>query len=113
MIDSSYKENSDVQICLNVPNDRLNEELYLGFSLPVNKSFNNGKIWIPALDWMPGNNFKDPQYKLKKNGFGRNVKINRWYNIIAVSFYNSARFMIRNTSNRNVSIICESKFENK
>jgi hypothetical protein len=110
-VTSSYDKFSDIQICMNVTiksDNKESEELYLGLSLPV-KDVYNAKFWIPALEWISGNEYGDPVSKLTKNGINDYLTCGTDYNFIGVSFYNSARLLIKNTNGP--SIICESKFE--
>lgn len=114
-VHSTYKKWADIQICMNVPlkgSNSKSQELYLGFSLPI-KNISNSKFWIPALEWRAGNVYQDPPSVLSKNGIKRNLTINKEYDLLAVSFYNSARLMIKNRINHGVSILCESKYESK
>jgi len=113
-IDSKYSY-PDVQICLNVPlkrgkNNKDWDELYLGFSFPI-ANINYAKFWIPALEWMVGNQYRDSNSKLKENEFSEYLSLNKEYHLIGVSFFNSARIMLRNDNKNTSSIICESNFE--
>jgi hypothetical protein len=108
---SSYDKYADIFICMNVPTKNGNqdsEELHLGFSLPTH-DINGAKFWIPALEWRSGNEYRDPISKLNSNGIYEDLEIGKEYNFIGVSFFNSARLMIKNKGA--ISIICESKFD--
>ncbi|GAB6283629.1 MAG: hypothetical protein STSR0008_24130 [Ignavibacterium sp.] len=113
-IDNKYKY-PDVQICMNVPlkrekNNKESEELYLGLSFPI-ENINYAKFWIPALEWMVGNQYRDSNSKLKENDFSEKIYLKKEYHLIGVSFFNSARILLRNDEKSSSSIICESKFE--
>lgn len=108
---SSYDKYADIQICMNVTtksDNKESEELYLGLSLLV-KDIYNSKIWIPALEWIAGSEYRYPISKLNDNGVFNDLKYGKEYNFMGVSFFNSARLLIKNTYGP--SIICESKFE--
>lgn len=110
-VDSSTADYADIQICLNVPilnNMTDSEELYVGLSLPV-KNIDYAKIWIPALDWATGYSYRDPVSKIKKNGVGKSLQLNKDYNFIGVSFHKTVRIILKNKDIS--SIICESKLE--
>lgn len=105
----------DIHICMNVPlkretNNIDGNELYLGFSLSI-KNINYTKFWIPALEWMVGSQYRDPISKLEENGFSEEIELKKEYHLICVSFFNSARILLRNDNEHASSIICESKFD--
>jgi len=110
-VNSSYEEWADFHFCMNVPiknDDKESEELYLGFSIPV-VGFYSAKIYIPALVWEVGSEYKYSISKLNENGIDNDLTFGTQYHFVGVSFYNSARFLMKNS--HGASILCESKFE--
>lgn len=106
--DSSWYEFGDTQICLNVPLNTESEELYLGFSLNIKDIFKS-KFWIPALDWHPGNSYRDPISSFGKSEIKSSILEMESCYLTALSFQNTIRLQIKKVEGDETRIICESQ----